>query len=150
MILEEAKKKYLEGQPYWAADLMVELENKQEGKSLEWAVECMTALVENTSSPNQAQLLTWLSDLLLQSKEDSVEQSALRELSDRIWHDQRDLFHTAIAHLYAALAHLFEKNISRYRTSLVWAMDVMGGHDYYRRTSVAMPLALFENLTKQE
>jgi hypothetical protein len=150
MIIEHTRKQYLENEPYWAANLMVELEKKERGKTMDWAIDSMMALVRNTAPSDQAQLLTWLSDLSSLCKDVIADSSSLREESQRIWHEKRDIFHTAIAHLYAALAYLWEQNISCYRTSVVTAMRVMGDHEYYRWTSLAVPLTLFENITKHD
>jgi hypothetical protein len=61
--MEDVRKRYLRGELYWAADLMVELEERQRGKTPDWAIECIRALIEKTAPPNELHLLTWLSDL---------------------------------------------------------------------------------------
>jgi hypothetical protein len=147
--MDEARRKYQAGELYWAADLMVELEKKQQGKTLAWAIECVKTLVENASPPNKAQFLTWLNDLLSISKADTADGTELMNASQRIWHEQRDVFHTTIAHLYAALAYLSQDNIREYRRSLVTTTDVMGNHEYYRKSSMAEPLTLFLEIINQ-
>lgn len=143
MLTEQARKKYQDHELYWSANLMVELENKRQGTTLVWAIECMKALVENVASPAQEQLMSWLAELSALSKS-GADGSTLIERGQQIWHAQRDLLHTATAHLYAALAYLSQQDISWYRRSLVSAMDVMGEHEFYRQTAAAIPLALFE------
>jgi hypothetical protein len=143
MLREEVEQQYMNRDPCWSADLMVELENKRLGMALDWAIDSLKALVENTLPSYQQEALKWLTELA-SMPENPSRSSDLMEKCQQIWSKERDIIHTAIAHLYAAAAILAERNISMYRRSLVSAMNVMGDHDFYRRTSVAIPLTLFD------
>jgi hypothetical protein len=143
MLTEQALELYHDHDPHWSADLVVALERVRPGLALEWATECAKALVDNvTLSGEKKKQLNWL-DELAHSKT-ATDWSSLMDKSNQIWHEERDLIHTAIAHLYAALAHLLQNNSPRYRMFVMWAVNVMGDHDFYRQTSLAIPLALFE------
>jgi hypothetical protein len=143
MLTQQALKQYDAHDLHWSADLVAAMEGIRPGMALEWATECARSLVAHAAPPeSKEKLLNWL-DELLKSKS-IADGSNLLEKSNVIWHEERDFIHTAIAHLYAALAHLLQNNNARYRTFIIWAVNVMGDHEYYRQTSLAVPLALFE------
>jgi hypothetical protein len=143
MLVKQIQEAFQAGELYWPADVMVELEKVHPGRTLEWAIECMRALLEKAPPADRENQLRWLSEL-----SSATANPALAELHDKslvIWHEKRDQFHTAISHLYAALFYFAQGNDRSYRTSVIDALCVMGDHDFYRQTSVAIPLALFEN-----
>ncbi len=143
MLTDHALEQYRDNDLHWSADLVVALENVRLGLALEWAIECAKSLVTHAGAPeSKERLLRWLEEL--SQAETLSNGSALLKQSDTIWHDSRDLIHTTIAHLYAALAHLRQGNTPRYRTFVIWALNVMGDHEYFRQTSLATPLTLFE------
>jgi hypothetical protein len=142
MLVKQVQEAYQAGELYWPADLMVELEKRRPGRTLEWAIECMKALLENDPPVDKEKQLRWLSEL--SSARPNPVVAELRDKSLEIWHEKRDQFHTAISHLYAALVYLAWGEDRQYRTTVLMALRVMGDHPFYRQTSVAIPLALFE------
>lgn len=145
MLTEKVKQQYMNYDPCWAADLMVELEKKRLGLTLDWAIDSVKALVENVLPSYQREALKWLNELASMPEDLSLCPD-LMKTSQHIWHKERDIAHTAIAHLYAAAARLAERNIPQYRRSIVSAMNVLGDHEFYRQTSIAIPLTLFDKL----
>ncbi len=143
MLTQQALEQYNAQDLYWPADLMVALENVRLGLALEWATECIKSLVVQAAPPeSKERLLNWLTGVTRTGG--MTDGSDLMEEGRRVWHEERDVIHTAISHLYAARAYLQQSNNPSYRTSVIRAAYVMGDHDYYRRTSLAIPLALFE------
>jgi len=142
MLVKQVQEAFQAGDLYWPADLMVELEKKRPGRTLDWAIECMKALLENAPPVDKEKQVRWLSELSSARVNPIV--AELRDKSLAIWHEQRDQFHTAISHLYAALVYFAERNDRSYRTTVIDALCVMGDHPFYRQTSAAIPLALFE------
>jgi hypothetical protein len=142
MLVKQVQEAYQAGELYWPADLMVELEKTRPGRTLEWATECMKRLLENAPPVDKEKQLRWLSEL--SSARASPVVAQLRAKSLEIWHERRDQCHTAISHLYAALVYLVGGDDRQYRTTVIDALCVMGDHPFYRQTSVAIPLALFE------
>lgn len=147
MLTKQIQEAFEAGDLYWPADLMVELEKKHPGLTLDWAIECMKALLENASPADKEKLLRWLSALSSATVNPIV--AELHDKSLAIWHEKRDQFHTAISHLYAALFYLAEGDDRQYRTTVLMALGVMGDHPFYRQTSVAIPLALFEQFMEK-
>ncbi|GIW82859.1 MAG: hypothetical protein KatS3mg105_4666 [Gemmatales bacterium] len=145
MLTDKAREQYNSGDVYWPAKLVLELEDKAPGKALHWAIECAKALVENTSPDKKEHFFEWLSELsLAQNNPDS---NALMEKAQQIWHEERTRLNTAISHLYAALSYFAQENGNKYRQSLSGSLYVMGEHDFYRQTSLEIPLALFEKFS---
>jgi hypothetical protein len=146
MLTQQALEQYHAHDVYWPADLMVALENVRLGLALEWAAECIKSLVVQAAPPEtKERLLNWLAGVTRTSG--TADGSDLMEEARRVWHEERDIIHTAISHLYAARAYLLQGNNSSYRLSVIRAAYVMGDHDYYRQTALAIPLALFEQFT---
>jgi len=141
-LIHDARMKHAEHQLYWAADLMVELEEESPGQALHWAIECMEALVYNSRPTEQETLIQLLTYLSRASKRHADSPSLLNKAQE-IWHKERDLLHTAVAHLYAALGYWSQKDIPWYRRSVVCALDVMGDCDFYRASGIAIPIELF-------
>jgi hypothetical protein len=107
----------------------------------------MKSLLDNTELPGKGRLQNWVDEL---NQATSVpDASHLMERGQQIWHVERDLPHTALAQLYAALAYRAQGDSGLYRLSLIRALNLMGDHEFYRDTSVAIPLALFEQLTAE-
>jgi len=143
IITEKALEQYRAHDPHWSAELMAALEDLRSGLSLEWGIECAKSLVSHAAPlETRGTLLTWLNQLL--EFKQTANALTLLEKSEVIWHEQRDYLHTAIAHLYAGVAFFLQSNTARYRTLVIWALNVMGDHEFYRQTSVAIPIALFE------
>ncbi len=142
MLVKQVQKAYQAGDLYWPADLMVELEMRRPGRTLDWAIECMKALLENAPPVDKEKQLRWLSELSSARANPIV--AELRDKSLAIWHEKRDQFHTAISHLYAALVYLAGGDDRQYRTTVLMALRVMGDHPFYHQTLVAIPLTLFE------
>ena len=142
MLVKQVQEAFQAGDIYWPADLMVELERKQPGLTLDWAIACVQALLDNAPARDKEQQLKWLAEL--SSAKRSPDCSALKEKGLQIWHTERDINHTAISHLYAALYHYAKGDDRAYRGSVISALCVAGGHPFYRQTAVAIPLALFE------
>src|ERR1700722_11327869 len=145
-IIDQTQQNYISGDTYWAADLMVQLENDRQGKSLLWAIECVQAVVRTAIHDDlieNKKLLGYLADLSLQANADPNLQW-LKERSLQIWYELRDIYHTAIAHLYDALAFLTEQNFSRYRGSVVAALYVIGDDKDVLRTRAEGMLAIYQ------
>ena len=142
MLTQHALKQYHAHDLYWSADLVVALEEVRTGLALEWATECARSLVAHAAPPESKEML--LSRLVELSQSKTADGASLLEKSNQVWHEERDFIHTAIAHLYAALAYLLQSNSPWYRLSVIRAVNLMGDHEYYRQTSLAIPLALFE------
>ena len=146
MLIQQVMEQYHAQHPYWPADLMVVLENVRLGLTLEWVAECIKSLVVQAAPPESKEsLLNWLARVT--RTRDMADGSDLMDEARRVWHEKRDIFHTAISHLYAARAYLQQSNNSSYRSSVIRAANIIGDHDYYRQTALAIPLALFEQFT---
>lgn len=141
MLIDEVLAEYRADRPHWSASLVADLEIRSPGRAFDWGVACMKSLLESISTVGRDKLLGWLAELADAGKA-SVGSDILGQ-GQRIWHAQRDIPHTALSHLYAALAYRSEGNSVAYRTSLIRAVRVMGDHEFYRRTEVATPLALY-------
>jgi hypothetical protein len=145
MLTQRVLEQYHAHDLYWSADLVVALEEVRLGLALDWATECARSLVSHAApAESKEQLSNWVVDLARLRR--TLDSSVLWEKSNLVWHEERDFLHTAVAHLYAASAHLLEDNVPWYRLSVIRAANVMGDHDYYRQTSLAIPLALYEKL----
>jgi hypothetical protein len=143
MLTQQALERYHAHKLHWSAKLVSALENVQPSLALDWAIECARSLViQAAPQDSREKLLRWLDDLS-QAKV-PAEESNVMEKARSIWYEERNIIGTAISHLYAALAYLLRGDVGWYRTSVIWAMDIMGDHEYYRQTSLAIPLALFE------
>jgi hypothetical protein len=146
MLTQRALEQYRAQDVYWPADLMVALENVRLGLAFEWAAECVKSLVVQAAPPeSKERLLNWLAGVHRTNA--TADGSDLMEEGRRVWHEKRDTIHTAISHLYAARAYLQQSNDSSYRLSVIRAAYVLGDHDYYRQTALAIPLTLFEQFT---
>jgi hypothetical protein len=107
----------------------------------------MKSLLDNTQLPGKGQLQIWVGEL---NKATSAPDAAqLMARGQEIWHVERDFPHTALAQLYAALAYRTQGDRGSYRLALIRALNLMGGHQFYRDTSVAIPLALFEQMAAE-
>jgi hypothetical protein len=143
MLTQQVLEQYHAHDLYWSADLVVALEKVRPGLALDWATECARSLVAHAApAESREKLSNWVDELpQLRSTADAP---SLLEKSNLVWHEERDFIHTAIAHLYVALAHLLQDNTPWYRLSVIRAANLMGDHEYYRQTSLVIPLALFE------
>jgi hypothetical protein len=107
----------------------------------------MKGLLDNTESPGKGQLQSWLGEL---GQAAAVPDAAhLMARGQEIWHVERDFPHTAMAQLYAALAYRAQGDSGTYRLSVIRALNLMGDHEFYRDTSIAIPLALFEQMAAE-
>jgi hypothetical protein len=147
MPAEQAQNAYLADDLYWSADLVAKLENRRTGMALDWAIECLIALLENTAPSDQQQQLELLTDLSLSKH--TADSSFLMTKSQQIWYEKKDLSHVALAHLYVARAYLLQSDSRMYRTSVITALRIMGNHEFYRQTSVAVPLSLFKRFESE-
>ncbi len=147
MRIDDARNKYLTGDAHWAGDLMFQLENQLKGKSLLWAIECVKSVIETAGVEKTPDLLRYLNELASQVNAEPNPEW-LREKSERIWYEERDIYHTAISHLYAALMSLAEQNVRRYRGSIVSALSVIGNDETTRRSGGATLLAIYESFCR--
>jgi hypothetical protein len=146
MLTDSARAAHEVNDCYWAGNLIATLEGKEKGRAYSWAFQSLWYLLDNAGDPVSEQLLHHLSgvaDLQIDFRDRD-----LLEEADRIWHEERDPLHTAIAHLFAALAHYKAGNQGRYRASLNRVCSVMGNHEFYRERGIDFPLTLFQQLDK--
>lgn len=144
MLAESATAGFLQGEPYWPAKLVVDLERRSPGRAFEWGAGCMKALLENIETAGKSKLLDWLSSLTDPALSPTAEQAAMQ--SDRIWREMRDIPHAALSHLYAAQAFRIRGDDRAYRTTLVSAVRILGRHEFYQDAGPALAVSLYKDL----
>lgn len=144
MHVDQARAGHQAHDPYWSADLIAGLEDRCPGRAFDWAVECMKGLLDGVESPDNDKLERWLGEL--NEAEAAPDAAHLMARGQEIWHEERDFSHTALAQLYAALSYRALGESGSYRLSLIRALNLMGDHEFYRGTAIAIPLALFEQV----
>lgn len=144
MLTDSARSAHKVDDYYWAGNLVAALESKEKGRAYAWAFQSLRHLLEHAADPVREQLLHQMSgvaDLRIELRDRDL----LKE-ADQIWHEDRDPLHTAIAHLFAALAHYKAENQAKYRASLNRACYVMGNHQFFREGGIEFSLTLFQQL----
>ena len=122
--IDDARNKYLTGDVYWAADLMFQLENQMQGKSLLWAIECVKSVIETAGLEKTPDLLRYLNELASQVNA-KPNPEWLREKGTQIWNEPRDIYLTAISHLYGL--YVFSRTeVCRYRGTIISALMLSG------------------------
>ncbi len=145
--IDDARNKYLTGDVYWAADLMFQLESQMQGKSLLWAIACVKSVIETAGLDRTPDLLRYLNELTSQVNAEPHPEW-LRERGTQIWNEPRDIYLTAISHLYGALMFLTEQNVSRYRGTILSALFVIGSDETTRRNGGATLFAIYESFSR--
>ncbi len=141
MSTEKAKAEYLADSPFWAAELIGQLERIAPGSALLWATDSVIGLLKEVAPRDKEKFSDWIRNLSFVTEKAAA--SSLMEKADGIWLEGQDSFHMAISHLFAAKARLLEGDQGFYRTHLVKAFMFLGNHEHCRRTSATTPLALF-------
>jgi hypothetical protein len=154
-------------EPCWCTDLVPALEDLRPGLALEWATACARALVAQAAPPEcKEKLLSSLDELAQCGNPAAL--SDLMQKHHALWHghpcpspsqamllhgfpqsyrtasEQLSLMESAISSLSSALSDLLNNHGRRYRMLVTRAVDVMGEHPFYRQSSLAIPLDLFE------
>jgi hypothetical protein len=138
---EQAKAEYLAGSPFWAAELIAQLEGLASGAALLWATESVIELAKEAAPTYKDKFLDCVRELSSVTDEAAA---GLMERADAIWSEGQDPFHKALSHLFAAKSKLLRGDGRFYRTHLVKALMFLGTDEHCRRTSATTPLTLFD------
>ena len=105
--VEQALASFREGGRWWARPLVAALESQRPGQSLSWAVACLRSLLGDISSDRLAALDPDLVRLTRLAEGGAADPAELLRESEAVWYRPpgRDLWQTAVARLYAALAY---------------------------------------------
>lgn len=148
MSTEQAKTDYLADSPFWAAELIAQLEALAPGRAFLWATESVIELAKEVAPTHKDDFLDRVREL--PSITDEAAATGLMENADAIWNEDQDAFHKAVSHLLAAKAKLLQGDQRFYKTHLVKALMFLGTDEHCRRTSAKTPLALFDSYTQAE
>lgn len=142
-MIQDARLKFDSGDPYWAADLMVKLEEHRRGRSLEWLLHCIRELLSHIPDEDRPECELLCNEFALLIKQAPAPTEVFAK-GQSIWCAKRDILHTALGHLFAALAYYLSNDDRGYRTTIVRVARIIGGHQLYRNEHVETPLRLFE------
>ena len=144
-LIQSARTKHVDKDPYWAADLMFELETRKEGLSINWLVEALRRCITSCAEPDQTQLCNWLNEI--QSLRNGTNPELILDKGQEIWQCKRDEFHTAVGHLFGAIAHKVAGDDRAYRTSIIRVARVLGDVDNAICPTVDICLHAFQSVS---
>lgn len=147
MSTAQAMAAYLADDPFWAAELIAQLEELSVGTALEWATNTFVALVKAEGPPYKENLLSWIEQLPLVSEEAIA---AEPDKLDTIWYENEDAFHKALSHLFAAKGRLLRQERGAYRYHLVTALRFLGNDASCRQTAASVPFSLLDKYIHPE
>jgi hypothetical protein len=124
-LVEEAREKFRLGDPAWPTALVADLETADASAAYRWGLECLNLAVAELRPGRSAQLDTDLRELVVLEADATVRSEELLKRSEEIWYRPgRDLGQTAVARLFAAVAHLKDGEVKGYQREVGWAIKV--------------------------
>ncbi|MEM9111523.1 MAG: hypothetical protein AAGC72_16035 [Planctomycetota bacterium] len=122
-VVKKARDDYESGGAFWAAELILALEDRSPHYAMAWAIASAKAIMTACSLPDLEQCNDWLDSL---SESQSQNPDELNAMAYTIWYARQDDFGKAIVNLYRANAKWIDGNKQWYRTYLVTAMTFFG------------------------
>jgi hypothetical protein len=131
MLLSIAVQKYAASDPYWPVCLVLELEAQQQGKALNWALDCMCTLKELSANNIEYRLDKWISDFkeVIANKIVDVD---LKQISNDVWQYDKNVIFKALSNMYACYYYLNIEDVRMYRKHLVDSICLMGTHEKFK------------------
>ncbi len=143
--VEQSLSLFRSGDCWWARPLVAALESRQPGRALRWTVTCVRSLLGEFDADRLTALDPDLSRLLQLNEQGTADPAELLRESEAIWYRPRgrDLWQTAVARLFAALAYRLRQQDDGSQREVASALAVVADHEQFTANHLDRAIRLY-------